>query len=396
MNLEKYIWKYLVKNGTKKEEGSTCTCGSCRYYDFTYESQLEGKRLWVSSLFAESSLYTKHIAILASPLPRYYRNKMDFVATQGKIGMRHGGFMNVYDVHESCIFDKNIDQYLSVLRTFKKYPDYDLLTHQGVIRYFVFRKTTHQDVSQMHLSVVVTEASEQLEIDFSSFLKESGLWDKFGVIALTEQPTLTDLSYGTIKRYVKPGAMLQDIIVNGKTITLELGLQSFFQANVSMFEVVLKDMQNDISDKNIQVIYDLYGGVGSIGIALSSSDTQLYSVESNPENTVYFEKNCVRNNVSQHSVITDTVENTIEHQTFLSQSLLVIDPPRTGMGPKVAAQLISKDTLPEYILYMSCNPMTQVADLLLLSQRYSIEKLTAYDMFPSTTHLETVAFLKRR
>ena len=75
--------------------------------------------------------------------------------------------------------------------------------------------------------------------------------------------------------------------------------------------------------------------------------------------------------------------------------IIVMDPPRAGSTPEFlegAARLV-----PERIVYISCNPTTQRRDIeLLLSHGYILERLTVVDMFPHTSHAETVGILKRR
>ncbi|GAG08782.1 unnamed protein product, partial [marine sediment metagenome] len=71
--------------------------------------------------------------------------------------------------------------------------------------------------------------------------------------------------------------------------------------------------------------------------------------------------------------------------------VLVIDPPRAGMHPDVAKQVLA--LLPERIVYISCNPATLARDLVLLKETYQIQEVQPVDMFPHTHHIESVARL---
>ena len=73
--------------------------------------------------------------------------------------------------------------------------------------------------------------------------------------------------------------------------------------------------------------------------------------------------------------------------------IVVADPPRTGLGPDVCAELLR--LAPERFVYVSCNPLTQVEDLRALAPGYAIESLRGYDMFPHTPHVESLAVLKK-
>jgi 23S rRNA (uracil1939-C5)-methyltransferase len=79
-------------------------------------------------------------------------------------------------------------------------------------------------------------------------------------------------------------------------------------------------------------------------------------------------------------------------QEYGKPSVIITDPPRAGMHPKVIEQILL--ALPDRIVYVSCNPATQARDLTLLSERYSVERLQPVDMFPHTSHVENIALLK--
>ena len=74
--------------------------------------------------------------------------------------------------------------------------------------------------------------------------------------------------------------------------------------------------------------------------------------------------------------------------------VVITDPPRAGMHPKVVDQLLK--LAPEKIVYVSCNPATQARDIALLTEKYSVEAVQPVDMFPQTHHVENVALLVRK
>jgi 23S rRNA (uracil1939-C5)-methyltransferase len=74
--------------------------------------------------------------------------------------------------------------------------------------------------------------------------------------------------------------------------------------------------------------------------------------------------------------------------------VVITDPPRSGMHPKVIAQLLQIE--PKRIIYVSCNPATQARDIALLAEKYSVEKVQPVDMFPHTQHVENVSLLVRK
>jgi len=72
--------------------------------------------------------------------------------------------------------------------------------------------------------------------------------------------------------------------------------------------------------------------------------------------------------------------------------VLITDPPRAGMHPDVVTTLL--ELAPPKIVYISCNPSTQARDILLLKEKYELVKCRPVDMFPHTSHIESVALLR--
>ena len=141
------------------------------------------------------------------------------------------------------------------------------------------------------------------------------------------------------------------------------------------------------------IFYDLYCGVGYFNLRLAKLCKQVIGIELNQKaiyNAIY---NASLNDIDHVSFHVGKVEELID-KIPIKANKVVVDPPRSGLHKKVRDTLLAHDF--DTILYISCNPKTLVRDLKELTQQYSIEKLTAYDMFPYTKHIETVTILKKR
>jgi 23S rRNA (uracil1939-C5)-methyltransferase len=102
------------------------------------------------------------------------------------------------------------------------------------------------------------------------------------------------------------------------------------------------------------------------------------------------ENNCRHNQVENCRFIPGDIRETLP---AISQrpEVLVIDPPRAGMHPDVAKQVLA--LLPERVVYVSCNPATLARDLILLKEAYRVEEVQPVDLFPHTYHIESVVKL---
>ena len=82
-------------------------------------------------------------------------------------------------------------------------------------------------------------------------------------------------------------------------------------------------------------------------------------------------------------------ETALEH--IKSDCTIIVDPPRAGLHDDVSKKLI--ETMPERIIYLSCNPVTQARDVARLAEKYGIRYHRGYNFFPRTPHIEHLVIL---
>ncbi len=167
----------------------------------------------------------------------------------------------------------------------------------------------------------------------------------------------------------------------GKVFTYDA--DSFFQVNIPIFEKTLGDIKAALAPSSH--VIDMYAGVGSIGLSVAPDTVTL--VELDPATAAM-----ARENAGQGAeVIEASTEKALEYIT--GEHPVIFDPPRAGLHPKVIERVL--ETLPEQIIYLSCNPATHARDLALLQEKYEITDFKIYNFFPKTPHIETLAVLKR-
>lgn len=177
----------------------------------------------------------------------------------------------------------------------------------------------------------------------------------------------------------------------------------FFQINLSVYELALKEIQKHITTDEV---LDLYSGVGTIGLSVAR-DHHLTSVESDNYafrelcNNIYPEGShaatnnhiqplkveCVRNGsiVAIHARSEDVTDYINPSQT------VILDPPRAGCDKKLINKLL--DVTPPVIIYLSCNPATQARDISALLAKYIITSVQSFNFFPRTPHIENLVIL---
>lgn len=158
----------------------------------------------------------------------------------------------------------------------------------------------------------------------------------------------------------------------------------FFQINLPVYEMVLNEIKNHITTNKV---LDLYSGVGSIGLSVAR-DKELTLVEVNGAAYEEMQKNAEGTNAK---CVLAKSEDVTEY--IAPDQTVILDPPRAGCDQKLIAKL--NEIQPQTIIYLSCNPITQARDIALLKEHYTIQKLTPYNFFPRTPHIESLAILKK-
>lgn len=162
--------------------------------------------------------------------------------------------------------------------------------------------------------------------------------------------------------------------------------EGFFQVNLPVYEQALRDMQQWVGDSH--TVLDLYSGVGSIGLTIGGDHVTL--VEINEHAVREMRQNIARLGAHATAVLAPS-EKALEYIT--KDTVVIVDPPRAGLHADVVKRL--RKVLPERIIYLSCNPVTQARDVELLGDLYGVAHHRGYNFFPQTPHIEHLVVLEK-
>lgn len=171
----------------------------------------------------------------------------------------------------------------------------------------------------------------------------------------------------------------------------EVGIGSFFQVN----RFLLPELQSLVTGgRSGRLAWDLYAGAGLFTLGLAFE--RVISVEASPSSSADLTRNLAG---TGHRAVRSDAADFLRAQAAKSRpqapELIVLDPPRAGLGQAVCAHLVQFSA--PVIVYVSCDPATMARDLqALLQSRYRLQSLHMVDLFPQTFHLETVAVLTRK
>ncbi len=370
-------------------------CGGCHYQHASYEHQLEIKK----EILRESLLRTakldlpSEIEVHSSP-PWNYRNRSR-LQVQLRPVFAMGYFKiashELLPVEECPISSPLINRGLASLwesGRAEKIPE-------GIREVEFF---ANGDDTQLLLDVGCGREARRAAVRTWAEELRSSMPAITGIVAFRE-PNPGDRKTGTPEILVTVGA--ECLTYQTQRTAYRVSAGSFFQTNRHLTDELVRIVTNGQSGK---VALDLYAGVGLFSTALASDFHHVVSVESSQTSS----GDLSYNQSSNGEAVQDTTEQYLARvensgrvgkgevlpHTFHKPDLAVVDPPRSGLGERVA-RLLATLGAPR-VVYVSCDPATLARDLVpLLASGYRVEQVHLVDLFPQTYHLESVVHLVR-
>jgi tRNA/tmRNA/rRNA uracil-C5-methylase (TrmA/RlmC/RlmD family) len=175
------------------------------------------------------------------------------------------------------------------------------------------------------------------------------------------------------------------------SLVLKRDVRAFFQGNRFLLETLVRHVRGLVPESGLVV--DLYAGVGLFGLSLAAAGrSDITLVEGDPISAHDLEANA-RPFVERARVERSSVEDFLRRRAVAPFSTVIVDPPRTGMSREAVQGILRAK--PARLLYVSCDVATLARDVrALIDHGYSLEQLSAFDLFPNTAHVESVCVLR--
>ena len=361
-----------------------------------YDKQLEFKRNQVINLLHKAGLdQIKVDETLPSPEEIGYRNKAQVpvrtIKGQLDIGFFRRHSHNLVPLTNFFTTDPEIDRVLVAVRDIlRKYrvPAYDEIHNKGEVRYL--------DVRRSKASGDIMVILVCLHNDFPQLPKvaaEISKIDKVTSIILNHNPKKTNVILGRNDYVVWGENQILDKIGD---IKFRISPKSFFQINSlqtpRLYNLAIKKADLKADD----VVIDAYSGIGTIGLSVAKHVKVVRGMETISDAVKDANANAKLNGITNAQYVTGKAEEVMPRwaKEGLKTNVIFVDPPRKGLTPEFIDA--AAKTKPEKIVYISCNPATQVRDLQLFMEKgYHFNEITPVDMFPQTPHVESVTVLER-
>jgi 23S rRNA (uracil1939-C5)-methyltransferase len=382
-------------------------CGGCKLRDVEYEYQAKLKEEVVKDCVERIGKVTdcEFLPVVMSSEKNGYRNKNEFTFSRLRyytepdqisdednftLGFHAPKFFSKAIDIDKCLLQPDLMNkvYLSLKTKLKKsgLEPYDIVKHTGFLRYLVIRKSNFDEiminlVTKSKRTKEIKKIADELIHEFpqvKSFVNtiNSGLaGTAFGeeTVLIAGQETIFD-TVGSLK--------------------FELSNDTFFQTNPHQTEK-LYDAAVELSEfSGKERVLDLYCGVGTISLYIAGRVASVTGFELVENAVANARRNAQLNGINNCEFYSgDMMKLAKEGEIFKkTYDVIITDPPRDGMHPKVVGSLI--DSGVPKIVYISCNPSTFARDVQLLEEGgYKLIKVRPVDMFPQTYHVEVVGLL---
>ena len=395
-------------------------CGGCKTIAVPYMQQLLLKNAQIVELFDQLDCDFELRPILGMEDPFRYRNKIISPFAPGKKikapegeeagkkrrrGLTHEILTGMYEqgTHKlvptnECLIENAVGQQVvsAVKAIMEKHAiePYNEDTGEGFVRHVVVR------VGHESGEVLVTLVTNEEEFPAGkSFAKE--------LIAKVPAVTTVVQNVNTRQTNVILGEQEQVLYGPGFILDTLCGLSfrisstSFYQVNAVQTEVLYNTAIELAGLTGVETVIDAYCGTGTIGLVAASRGARAVIGVESVEAAVRDARENARHNGIENAtfVAADATEFMLDlvkdgADFDAANMVLLMDPPRAGSTPEflqAAAQLG-----PSRIVYVSCNPETQVRDIALLQKHgYQLRIVQPVDMFPHTDHVETVVLLTK-
>ncbi len=367
-------------------------CGGCHYQHVGYERQLELKKSILRETIERiAKVELPEITAHPSP-PWHYRNRTRLHVhhePEFAIGYYRMGSRKLLPVRECPISAEVINRALLAVWNMGS----EIPKEVAEVEFFC-----SHDEQQLMVELWVQGTSSDLEKKFQPIADRlQAALPELASVAVLRRPGATkgtseSIAAPELDGSTSPSSVLG--IFGEGALTYRVGgfeyrvsTGSFFQTNRFLAEELVALATRGRRGKTA---FDLYAGVGLFSLPLAKSFEQVVAVEASPSSFADLQHN-VPSNVW---AVATTTEQFLTRKQKQAPELVVVDPPRAGLGPRIAKAIARLGA--EEITYVSCDPSTQARDLsLLLKAGYRITEAHLIDLFPQTYHIESFIRLVR-
>jgi 23S rRNA (uracil747-C5)-methyltransferase len=366
-------------------------CRSCDKIETSYQTQLVEKSEYLIRLLGEET----RIKLLAtvSSCEIEFRNKAKFSVT-GTLKEPIIGLTGELDLDRgreilNCpIHHPRINQVVLGLKDFIQQAQlipYQIKSKSGELKGVIIYYSPESDEMYVRFVLRSKEALDRIKKFHSQWILKSPF---ITCLSANIQPIPHALLEGEEEVF-----FTQKNYINHQLDSIQMSLhpQGFVQTNQNVAKKLYTTATSWAKDLKIRNFLELFSGQGAFSFFIQSQVENALGIEINPDAAARANETAKTLDFKHLSFIASDATSIKKDLLSFKPDLLLVNPPRRGLSE--ATHLIL-DLLPPYLIYSSCDAKTLAFDLKKLSHQYVIDKIQIFDMFPHTSHFETLVLLK--
>lgn len=366
------------------------SCGGCAYRHISYEAEKHLKTQKVKDAFLRLAHLDVPVGEIVTCETERYRNKAQYPVGFQKEVVAGFYAQKSHRIINSADCPLHPTEFAKIVHIIKNWMTefgvsaYDSLSHTGLVRHIYIRKAFVTGQIMVCLVINGKQLPKYKElIDDLSEIKE------IKSIVINENTDKTNVVLGKNCTTLWGEDYIEDVLCGVK---IRLSPLSFYQVNHDCAELLYEKALEYVDAQGDETILDLYCGAGTIGLSMAKSVGKVIGVEIIPEAIEDAKDNAKRNNIENCEFYCDDARGAVKTlcENDIQPNTVILDPPRKGCDREVLECVA--EMKPQKIVYISCDVSTQARDCAILKELgYETKEVTPVDMFPRTSHVESVA-----
>ena len=373
-------------------------CGGCSLRHLSYAAECRIKEHWVMEQFRRiGGIDADPLPIQPSPSQSGYRNKAQYPVRRGPDGTIRIGFFaprshrivaNRFCDLQPPFFGEILGKIEDFLQRYQ-ISAYDESRHQGLVRHLFLRWGEQTGETMVCLVLNGRQLPHQEEL-----VRElTGAFPQIVSIQLNVNLAKTNVILGEECQVLYGKPTISDVLCGVK---VELSPLSFYQVNRSGAEVLYRIAADFAGLTGTETVLDLYCGAGTIGLSMAHRARRVIGVEIVPQAVENAWENARRNGIENATFRCNDAAGAAQAlaEEGLQPDVILLDPPRKGCDAALLHTI--GEMAPQKVVMISCNSATAARDAAILCRSgYQVVQYQAMDMFPRTSHVETVCLLSK-
>ena len=392
----------IIQKSEKRNKVDCLTykrCGGCNLRHINYKETLKIKKDIVQNLVNKNintKINVKNTIGMENPF--FYRNKAQYPIGINEIGKPVIGVFanrthNIIEIQECFIQSKESEKIAKYICEFlykNNISVYNEETGEGLVRHIVIK----HGFNSKELMCIIVLNGDKINNEDVLVRELIEKFPKIKTIVKNINRENTNVIFGKKDICIYGNGYIFDKLGD---FTFKISPHSFYQINPIQTEKLYNIAQEKAQLTGNEILFDLYCGIGTIGIFMAKKAKEVYGIEIVAQAIEDAKENCKINNIlnaKYYAGDTEVILEDLIEKEKIKPDVIVVDPPRKGLDINTIKNI--KKIKSEKVIYISCNPATLVRDLKKLEETYEIKEIQPVDMFPFTSHVECVSVLHRK